>query len=150
MSQTLTRQLLHIVFSTKHRKASILATIEEEMHKYLCGIARNRQSPVIAIGGMPDHVHLLVSLSKNLSLAAFMQELKGDSSKWIKTRGQEFATFAWQDGYGAFSISETHVAPLVKYIADQREHHRQISFQDELRGILTKNGVEWDERYVWT
>lgn len=150
MAQTLTRILLHIVFSTKNREPTIAPSVEPELHKYLGGIARNLGSPALAIGGVADHVHLLVSLSKTLAVAELLQNLKKDSSKWIKTKGPELAAFAWQEGYGAFSIGESQVEALTRYIRTQAEHHRVRTFQDEFRDRLGKYGVEFDERYIWS
>src|SRR5262249_10823051 len=130
MAQTLTKLLVHVVFSTKHRAPLVAPSISDELHKYLSGIARNHESPVIAIGGMPDHVHLLVSQSKNIAIATLLQNLKKDSSKWIKTKGREFAGFAWQEGYGAFTIGESQIPALTRYVDRQAEHHRTRSFQE--------------------
>jgi REP element-mobilizing transposase RayT len=149
MAQTLTKLLVHVVFSTKHRDPLITEAVAPELHNYLCGIARNHESPVLAVGGMPDHVHLLVSQSKNIAVASLLQNLKKDSSKWIKTKGPTFADFTWQEGYGAFTIGESQVGTLRRYIDRQAEHHRTMSFQDELRAILTKYKVPYDEQYVW-
>jgi len=147
MAQTLTRLLVHAVFSTKNREAMIVGSVAAELHRYLCGIARNHESPVLVIGGMPDHVHLLISQSKNIALADLMMHLKKDSSKWMKTKG--IAEFAWQEGYGAFTIGESQVEALTRYIQTQAEHHRERSFQDELRTLLEKYGVAFDEKLVW-
>jgi len=150
MAQTLTRLLVHIIFSTKNREPMIAPDIEDELQKYISGIARNHESQVIAIGGTFDHVHILLAQSKNIALASLLQHIKGDSSRWIKTKSPRFAGFGWQDGYGAFTISESHRDAVVAYIANQHEHHRTTSFQDELRTILAKYGVDYDERYLWS
>lgn len=149
MAQTLTRLLLHIVFSTKNREPLITSSVSIELYKYLSGIARNHDSPALAVGGVADHVHLLVSLSKNIACAELLMHLKRDSSKWIKTKGQEFAAFAWQEGYGAFTIGESQVDVLTRYINNQEDHHKARSFQDEFRDLLAKYRVEHDERLVW-
>lgn len=149
MAQTLTRLLLHVVFSTKHREPFITEAFATELHKYLAGIARNHDSPALAIGGVADHVHLLISLSKNIACADLLMHLKRDSSKWIKTTSPALATFAWQEGYGAFSIGESQVDPLTRYIANQEQPHRTRSFQDEFRDLLAKYRVEYDESLVW-
>jgi putative transposase len=149
MAQTLTRLLLHVVFSTKHREPFIADTIATELHKYLAGIARNHDSPALAIGGVADHVHLLISLSKNIACADLLMHLKRDSSKWIKTTSPALATFAWQEGYGAFTIGESQADSLMRYIANQEHHHRTRSFQDEFRDLLAKYRVEYDESLVW-
>lgn len=149
MAQTLTRLLLHIVFSTKNREPLITSSVSIELYKCLSGIARNHDSPTLAVGGVADRVHLLVSLSKNIACAELLMHLKRDSSKWIKTKGQEFAAFAWQEGYGAFTIGESQVDVLTRYINNQEDHHKALSFQDEFREFLAKYRVEHDERLVW-
>ena len=100
------------------------------------------------VGGVEDHVHILCSLGRQATVADLVRELKRDSSKWIKSKGHQYAGFHWQNGYGAFSVSPSHVWSLQRYIANQEEHHRQESFQDEFRRLLTKYGVAYDERYV--
>src|SRR5690349_1075437 len=150
MAQTLTSLLIHVVFSTKLRIPMIREQDEEELYKYMCGIPRNHQSPCLAINGTADHVHLLVSQSKNIALADLLEDLKKDSSKWIKKLGRIYNGFHWQDGYAAFSIGESGVETLKQYIANQKDHHKRQSFQDELRALLKKYRVEYDERYIWT
>lgn len=150
MAQTLTRLLVHVVFSTKDREPLVTPDIETELYMYLCGIARNLQSPIVSIGGMPDHVHMLVVLSKNLALASLVQNLKQDSSKWIKSKGAAFGRFAWQAGYGAFSVGESQRSDVEAYINRQKQHHARMSFQDELRIILARYNIEFDERYLWS
>jgi putative transposase len=150
MAQTLTRLLLHVVFSTKDRRNRITSTVEPELHAYLGGICRNRESPALAIGGTENHVPLLISLSKNIALSDLMMTLKKDSSKWIKTNGDMFADFHWQDGYGAFSIGESQVAAVTDYIRAQRERHKTMTFEDELVALAKRYGVAFDPRYLWT
>jgi putative transposase len=149
MAQTLTKLLVHAVFSTKNREPLIAAAVENELHRYMCGISRNLASPVLTIGGMPDHVHLLISQSKNIAVSDLMMHIKKDSSKWIKTKGAMFEEFAWQEGYGAFTIGESQVEALTRYIATQADHHKVISFQDEFRALLRKYEIEFDEDLVW-
>lgn len=149
MAQTLTKLLVHVVFSTKGREPIISNTVAPELYLYLSGIARNHQSPVLSIGGVADHVHLLVSQSKNITLATLLQHLKKDSSKWIKTKSMSLAGFAWQEGYGAFTIGESQVPALTRYIENQAAHHRARSFQDEFRALLKKYRVPFDEQYMW-
>jgi REP element-mobilizing transposase RayT len=116
---------------------------------YLAGICRNLECPSLLVGGVEDHVHLLVRLSKNVALADFVREVKRDSSKWLKEQRKDLDKFHWQQGYGAFSISPGHVEKLLEYIANQEEHHRRETFQDEFRRLLRKYKIEYDERYVW-
>jgi len=149
MAQTLVRVLVHLIFSTKNRTNLIHTDVESELHRYLAGIANNRDSPCFAVNGNSDHVHMLVSQSKNLALAELVAEVKKGSSKWIKTKGAALRTFHWQDGYAAFSVTPSKAAAVERYIARQKEHHRKRSFQEELILFLRKHGVEHDERYVW-
>jgi REP element-mobilizing transposase RayT len=149
MPQSLSSVLLHIVFSTKNREPFINPEIETELHRYMAEVFRTSTSPALLIGGTSDHVHCLVSLSRTITIAALMEEVKTESSKWIKSKGPEFRSFHWQNGYGAFSIGESNVNDLKAYIAGQKEHHETSTFQDEYRKILRKYKIEFDERYVW-
>ena len=150
MSQSLAQIYVHLVFSTKNRAPFLQnRTTRDEMHKYLGGTSNKLDCPVICVGGVADHVHILCRLGKTMSVANLVKELKRESSQWAKTKGPELADFFWQNGYAAFSISPGHVEALREYIANQEEHHRKESFQDELRRLLTKYGLEWDERYIW-
>jgi REP element-mobilizing transposase RayT len=150
MPQSLAQVYLHIVFSTKNREAFLEDDVlRKEMHKYLAGGCINLECPSLEIGGVEDHVHILCRLSRKISIADLVAELKRESSKWIKLRDPRQAKFHWQDGYGAFSISPSHVDIVKQYIVDQAEHHRREPFQDEFRRLLRKYKVEYDERYVW-
>jgi REP-associated tyrosine transposase len=149
MPQSLSSILIHLVFTTKNRQPLITETIEPELYKYLGGIFRNSQCPSLLIGGERDHIHALFSLSRTCSLAKLVEEVKSSSSKWIKVKGSEFETFQWQAGYGAFSIGQSGVEELKRYIATQKEHHRRASFQCEFRALCRRYDVEIDERYVW-
>lgn len=125
MAQTLVSLLVHIIFSTKNRERIITPEIEPELFAYVGGILKNHESRLLAAGGTADHVHLLVSQSKNVALSSLLKDIKKDSSSWIKTKGSQFRNFHWQDGYGAFSIGKSDVPELKKYIAGQQEHHRR-------------------------
>src|SRR5262245_18917801 len=150
MSQSLSRIYLHIVFSTKGRRRYLQDyALRIELHNYLGGTCRNLECPTLVNGGVEDHVHILCRLSRTVTVADLVRELKRESSKWLKTKSRELFDFHWQDGYGAFSISPGHVEKLRAYIATQEAHHREESFQDEFRRLLRLYGVEWDERYVW-
>jgi REP element-mobilizing transposase RayT len=150
MPQSLAQIYLHIVYSTKHRTPFLREpALRAEVHRYLGGTCRNLDWPSLRVGGVEDHVHICCRLSRTLTVADLVRELKRDSSKWLKTKGEGLTDFHWQDGYGAFSISPGHVEAVVAYIANQEEHHRRASFQDEFRRLLKKYGVEYDERYVW-
>ena len=149
MSQSLARNLLHLVYSTKNRAPLLTPEIRPEMNSYLAGILRAWESPAILVNSVEDHVHLLFALSKNHALKKVVEEVKKGSSKWIKTKGASFIDFYWQSGYGAFSVSPSNAEAVRAYIANQEEHHRKRTFQDELRSLLRKHGIEFDERYVW-
>jgi len=149
MPQSLSSVLVHLVFSTKHREPFITSAIEPELQKYMASIFRALKSPSLAIDGTNDHVHTLFSLGRVISIADVVEEIKTESSKWIKTKGIEFENFHWQKGYGAFSIGRSNVASLKRYILGQKKHHRRITFQDEYRKFLAAYGIDYDERYVW-
>ena len=147
MPQSLTKQYSHIVFSTKNREKFISNKIKNELYSYFGGILKSLKSPAIEIGGMDDHVHILCVLSKNYSTSKIIEEIKKNTSKWVKTKG--IPNFYWQSGYGAFSISPSHVGIIEKYIINQFEHHKNQTFKDEFRRLLRKYKIDFDERYVW-
>ena len=150
MPQSLAQIYLHIVFSTKDRRPLLQdSSLRDEMHNYLGGVCNNLGCPVLRVGGVADHVHLLCRFGRTITIADLIMELKCESSKWAKTKSPSLQDFHWQKGYGVFSISPAHVESLRVYIATQEEHHRVATFQDEFRRLLTKFGLEWDERYVW-
>jgi len=149
MAQSLARNLIHLIFSTKNRVPFLRTAIRADLHGYLAGIFKNCDSPAIIVGSVDDHVHALFVLSKNHPLSKVVEEVKRGSSKWLKTKGTDFADFAWQNGYGAFSVSPSLLESVREYIARQEEHHRKVSFQDEFREFCRRHGVELDERYVW-
>ena len=150
MSQSLVQVYVHLVFSTKNRRPDFRdRDFRERTHGYLAGICRNRASPTLSVGGVEDHVHLLCRLGKTVDLAGLVRDLKRDSSKWVKCEHSPLADFHWQNGYGAFSISPSHVDTLTQYIARQEEHHRTESFQDEFRRLCRKYDMSIDERYAW-
>jgi REP element-mobilizing transposase RayT len=150
MGQSLVQIYVHIIFSTKDRRRFLADDdLRERTHDYLAGICRNQDSPAIIVGGAEDHVHILCRLGKQTANSELVRELKRDSSSWIKTQRGDFGEFHWQKGYGAFSVSPSHVDDLKAYIAKQMEHHCRESFQEEFRRVCAKYGVEIDERYVW-
>lgn len=149
MAQTLVSLYVHIIFSTKHRADLILPEVEEDLFAYIGGISNNNASKLLAANGTANHIHLLVSISKNIELSRLVGDIKRDSSKWIKTKGNPYRNFHWQDGYGAFSVGYTQIEQVKKYIANQKEHHTKISFEDEFRYFLKKYDVDYDERYIW-
>lgn len=149
MGQSLVKNYIHIVFSTKHRVELIKPPYEEELHAYLCGVCKKLECQPIKVGGYTDHVHILCMLSKKIALMKLLEEVKSHSSKWIKTRDASLKNFYWQDGYGAFSVNPSQVEKVISYIANQHEHHRKKNFQYEYRAFLNKYNVEYDERYIW-
>jgi putative transposase len=149
MPQSLSSLLIHLVYSTKHREPLITPRIEPELHPYMATVLREVGCPSLAINGTSDHVHILFALSRTMAVCDAVEVVKKRSSKWIKTKGTEFQNFHWQDGYGAFSVGPTQVEAVRRYIADQKDHHRTRSFQEEFRRFLTKYGIAFDERYVW-
>lgn len=150
MPQSLARILVHFVFSTKYRHPFLAEkNIRNEMHAYLGGVCKGLGCPVLIVGGVADHVHILSLLTRTLSVADVMGEIKRESSKWIKSKGQMLTKFAWQNGYGAFSVGQSEVERVRSYIAGQEEHHRKRTFQDEYRAFLEEYGVEYEERYIW-
>ena len=150
MPQSLVQIYVHILFSTKHRKPFLNDNeFRDRTHRYLAGICRNLDCPTLTVGGVEDHVHLLCRLGKKVDVADLLRDLKRDSSKWVKAEKPRLADFHWQLGYGAFSISPSHVVALEQYIANQEEHHRTETSQDEFRRLCREYGLEIDERYVW-
>ena len=150
MPQSLSVVHIHLVFSTKNRVPFLRdAVLLSEMQAYLGGVSAKLDCPPTLVGGTEDHVHLLCRLGRTVSQADWVKEIKRVSSTWIKEREAQMADFAWQAGYGAFSVSASNMGRVRAYIAGQEEHHRKVSFQDEYRAFLRKHGIEWDERYVW-
>jgi putative transposase len=149
MPQSLSYLLVHLVFSTQGRAAVLRAELRPRLHAYLATVARTKDCECFRAGGITDHVHLAVRISRTVTVAELVEELKTSSSKWVKTQSVELEGFAWQRGYGAFSVGPTDLEALIRYIDRQEEHHRQHTFQEEYRAFLKRYGVEFDERYVW-
>ena len=149
MSQSLVKNLVHLVYSTKHREPLVPKEHRDVLFAYQAGIFKQWKSPALVIGGMEDHVHALFALSKNHPLKKLVEEVKKGSSKWMKSDGPHIQQFSWQAGYAGFSVSQSSVEAVQRYIERQEEHHRKISFQDELRTLFKRHGIEFDERYVW-
>jgi len=149
MPQSLVKNYIHIVFSTKYRYPFLKESVQPDMFSYLGGVCKELDCQPLKVGGYTDHVHILCMLSKSVTLIKLLEEVKSHSSKWIKTKGEEFKNFYWQRGYGTFSINPSEVNTVVNYIERQKEHHNQKTFQAEYRGFLKKYRVEYDERYVW-
>ena len=149
MSQSLSKVYMHIVFSTKNRVPLINDTIKTSLSEYLGGICKGLDCNPVIIGGSDDHVHILCLLSRKIAQMKLLEELKKQSSKWIKTKDETFKNFYWQDGYGIFSVNPSETSVVIDYFKNQEEHHKKITFQDEFRTFLNKYKVEYDERYVW-
>ena len=150
MPQSLSAVYVHLVFSTKDRRPFLRDTsIRAEMHAYLGGVSKTLDCPSLIIGGMEDHVHLLSRLGRTITQADWVKELKRASNLWITEKARDLNAFQWQGGYADFSVSASNLEKVQEYIANQEEHHRKLSFQDELRTLLRKHNVEFDERYIW-
>ena len=149
MAKTYTALFYHIVFSTKNRAPFIKPDIEERVWSYIGGVARKHGLTALQVGGVDDHIHALVMAGPVYAPSEIAQFLKGDSSKWIHEEFNDLRDFAWQDGYGAFTVSKSNISSVIEYIQNQREHHRKRSFQEEYLEFLQKHGVEYDERYLW-
>ncbi len=150
MPQSLAKILVHAVFSTKDRRPWLRAKpVREELHRYLGGILAHLECQPIIVGGVEDHVHLLCALSRTCAAAAMVKEVKRGSSLWLKTKDRDLSDFAWQNGYGIFSIGFSQMRAVQEYIAGQEEHHRKISFQDEFRQLLRRYEIAFEERYAW-
>jgi len=150
MPQSLSDVNLHLIFSTKDRYPFLDHEVRDSMHRYLATLCRDLGSTCWKVGGVSDHVHIVTSLPRTLSQSQLLEDIKKKSSKWIKEiNAAQYGKFAWQAGYGAFSVSRSNLDKVVSYVANQESHHEQLSFQDEYRVFLTKHYVEYDERYVW-
>ncbi len=149
MPQALSKVYTHIIFSTKHHKNLIDKTIEPDLFNYLGGICKGLECDPVQIGGHADHVHILCVLSKKMTQITLLQELKQRSSKWVKTKGENYSNFYWQNGYGIFSVNPSQLDVVATYIQNQRQHHQRLGFKDEFRRFLKKYNVDYDERYVW-
>ena len=149
MGQSLVKNYIHIIFSTKQRMPLILEHGQDELYSYIGGICKTMECYPIKIGGYTDHVHILCMLSKKIALMKLLEEVKSHSSKWMKTKGAVLKNFYWQNGYGAFSVNPSEVDTVIAYIENQKEHHRKKTFQDEYRAFLKKYKVEYDEQYIW-
>ena len=150
MAQSLAEILIHVIFSTKGRTPYFRdRVLRDEMHRFLGGVLKGFDCPSLIVGGAEDHVHVLCQLARTRAQASVVKELKRASSIWLKTKAPELQDFAWQAGYGAFSVAHSQIEPLRKYIAGQEEHHRNVSFQEEYRQFLNRHEIAFDERYVW-
>jgi putative transposase len=150
MPQSLARILVHTVFSTKERRPFLSdKSLRDELHHYHGGILANHDCQPLLVGGVEDHVHILSTLARTCQAAEMVKEVKRGSSLWLKTRSPDLKDFAWQNGYGVFSIGFSQVEAVKGYIAGQESHHRKVTFQDEFRKFLERYKIAYDERYVW-
>ena len=149
MPQSFVSLYVHVIFSTKDRVASITDELRPRLHEYIGGILRSKNAALLAAGGMPDHVHLSVSLGKELSISEALRLTKTNSSKWIHDTFPAHRSFAWQNGYGAFSVSQSNLDAVHRYIADHAKHHRKTTFQEEFIAFLKRHNVPYDERHIW-
>ncbi len=149
MANTLTNLLYHVVFSTKDREPLIRDAFRDELEKYIAGIIRNEGGIQLGIGGVADHIHIVAKFKPDRSVAEMVRLIKANSSKWVNEEHGGPGRFAWQSGYGAFSVSQSQLDKLLAYVANQDAHHRTRSFQDEYRDFLNRHGIEFDERYLW-
>lgn len=149
MSQSLNKVFVHITFSTKYRQNLIDEAIKNSLFEYIGGVCKGIECYPIQVGGYQNHIHILCVLSKKVTQMKLLEEVKKRSSKWIKTQGEKYGNFYWQDGYGIFSVNPHEVDVVIKYIQNQEEHHKKRTFNEEYIGFLKKYNVEYDERYVW-
>lgn len=150
MAQSLSKVYLHIVFHVKSTSPKIAEEHLERMHSYIGQLVNNTGCKVIRVGGMPDHVHVVCTLSRDTTIAHLVEELKRNSSRWIKTLDEGYKWFAWQNGYAVFSVSQSVIDKTVAYVNNQREHHAKVSFKDEYLQLLKLYEIEYDERYVFS
>jgi REP element-mobilizing transposase RayT len=139
----------HVIFGTKNRVPHIDPSWRDRLHEYVGGIIRDGHGQLLAAGGMPDHVHLLINLHPQTALSDLLRNAKAGSSRWIHETFSSLAKFAWQDGYGAFTVSHSNMPQVTKYIAEQEQHHRRVSLQEEFIAFLKRHEVAYDERYIW-
>jgi len=149
MPQSLAKVLLHVVFSTKDREKTIPQDLRLDLHAYLAGVCRAKGAEAYRVGGTSDHIHIACTLPRTLTMAKLIEEIKKPASIWIKQQASGSPLFAWQAGYGIFSLGQSQLPALLKYIDSQEEHHRTKSFKEELLEFLEKYGVEYDEKYLW-
>ncbi len=149
MPQSLSKVLLHLVFSTKNREKIISQNIQPKLHAYLAGACRKLGSEAYRAGGTEDHVHIACTLSRTITIAKLMEEIKKSFSAWVKKQDEALSFFAWQDGYGAFSLGQSQLNDLLNYIDNQHKHHQNKTFKEELKVLFLKYGIKYDERYLW-
>lgn len=150
MPQSFSAVYIHLVFSTKERRPFLRdRAIREALHAFLGAASKQLECAPLRVGGVEDHVHLLCRLGRTITQADWVKEIKRVSSVWLKEQSRDYLDFQWQTGYATFSVSQSNLPELTRYVAEQEEHHKKMNFQDELRALLRKHEVEWDERYIW-
>ena len=149
MSQSLSKLYVHIIFHIKNSSVKIVREIEDELYAYMASIVKDNDSIPILINGDKEHVHILCIMSKNISLAGLLEEVKGQSSRWVKKRYENYIHFKWQGGYAGFSVSKSLVEKTKKYIREQKKHHRKISFKEELLEFLKAYDIDYNSHYLW-
>lgn len=149
MPQSLAINIVHVIFSMKNREPLLTGGVRERLYPYMANLIREKGSECYRIGGVEDHVHLAIRLSRTETLSKMISEAKTGTSQWLKAISPELSKFAWQEGFGAFSVSPKDLDAVIAYIDGQEEHHRTVTFQDEFRKFLRLYGVEYDEQYVW-
>ncbi len=149
MPQSLSSLIFHFVFSTQHRRALISREIEPELHKYIAGVLGSKRSRLLAAGGMPDHLHLLASLDRQISVSEALRDIKSNSSRWIRRKFSNRTRFGWQTGYAAFSVSFSQIQQVRYYIGNQKPHHQKRTFKEELVWLLKMHRMDFEERYLW-
>jgi REP element-mobilizing transposase RayT len=149
MSQSLSKLYVHAIFHVKNERISIRQEDEEELYSYIGGLIKQTSSDPIKIRGTENHVHVLANMSKNISLAKFLEEIKKNSSRWIKTKNAHYKNFAWQGGYSGYSVSQSRVEVVKEYIERQKEHHKKVTFKEEYLKFLKEYGIDYNENYLW-
>ena len=148
MANTYTQLYIHLVFSPKNRTALIKKEWKDDLEKYITGIVQNHKHKLIAIGSMPDHIHIFIGMRPVQSISSLVQNVKSESSKWIKENKFCRSSFAWQEGFGAFSYSKAHVDDVIRYIQNQEAHHGSLTYVEELMDLLEEHGIDYDEKYL--
>jgi len=149
MPESVSLVIVHVIFTTKDRHPFIVSDMRPRLHAYLATVARNAGCEAYRVGGMAEHIHLALRLSRTITIADLVETLKTSSSKWVKTQSQSLVGFSWQRGYGCFSVGPMHLEALIRYIERQEEHHKKWTFEEEYRRFLNKYGLEYNEAYVW-
>ena len=149
MAQSLSNVYIHLIFSTKERRRWLTDEIRQDLHSYMATVLKNIQCPATIINSVEDHIHLLFKLHRTTTQSKVVEDIKKHSSKWLKSQSPDLALFSWQSGYGAFSVSESNLPQVSKYIERQKEHHQSHTFQDEYRAFLQRHRITYDEHYLW-